>query len=231
MITSITSSHDLATVLNATPLTEADAAETPRDWLDGIWVNGTVYALDAEATTDTLAVLADGTAAARWSPKGEWCSGTHRTGPDSQAAHWCTADEDSWTWAGDVRGVTRDWRTVNVWDANGYSETQTYPTLDEAKAAFSREVAEVRAGSAPQVGEDTVRGLLAADADHGLYVSFADGTPKLYVLDGEDTEDDYALAVSREDLVDEVGQDPAAERIAEYLPALQELVDDATQTL
>lgn len=232
MITAITSSHDLATVLNATPLTEEDAAETPRDWLDGIWVAGTVYPLDREATTDTLAALAAGTAAAKWSPKGEWCSGEHRVGIEYEAAHWCTADGDAWTWATDVRGVTRDWRTVNVWDANGYSETETYPTVDAAKAAFDRQVTEVRTSSAPQVGEDTVRGLLAADADTALYVSFASGSPQLYMLaEGDIPDEDAEVAISRADLVGGLGENLDDAAIAAYLPELQELVDEATQQL
>lgn len=143
MITAINDSADLATVLNAEPATEADAAETPRDWLDGIWVAGEVYELDRDATTDTLAVLANGTAAVRWSPKGTYCGGGHRTTVGSQAGHWCAADREEWTEEEDVRGVIRDWRSVYVWDANGYSETEVYPTVEEAKAAFEREVADL----------------------------------------------------------------------------------------
>jgi hypothetical protein len=144
MITAIAGSVDLAEVLNAAPATEADAAETPRDWTEGVWVAGTIYPLDPAATTETLAVLADGTAAARFSPKGEFCGGSHRVGNDYMAAHWCVADEDTWTAAEDARGVTRDWRSVNVWDANGFSETTVYPTLADAKAAFDWEVADLK---------------------------------------------------------------------------------------
>jgi hypothetical protein len=138
-------SYDLAALLNnSTPGTPEDAAETPRDWLAGLWVDGDIHPLDKDATTDTRAVLASGTAAVEFSPQGTWCRGQHRTGVDSLAAHWCDADSDSWTAEGDARGVTRDWRVVNVWDANGYSDTQVYPTLDEAKAAFDREVQELQ---------------------------------------------------------------------------------------
>lgn len=143
MISSIRSSNDLATVLNAQPLTEADAKETPRDWIEGIWVGGEIYPLDADATTNTLAVLANGTAAVTWSPKGTYCSGGHRTAVDSLAAHWCDADTDSIVFGDDVRGVTRDWRQVTIWDSNGYTEVQVHDTLDEAKAAFERESAEM----------------------------------------------------------------------------------------
>lgn len=146
MITSINDSTDLATVLNATPATEADAAETPRDWLDGIWVASEVYKLDPEATTDTLAVLADGTAAVSWSPKGTYCNGggRHRTAVESHTGHWCAADREEWTEEEDVRGVVRDWRSVYVWDANGYTETEVYPTLEKAREAFEREVADLK---------------------------------------------------------------------------------------
>jgi hypothetical protein len=146
MISAITSSDDLAFVLNAPAATLEDAAETPRDWLAGIWVAGEVYPLDEQATTDTLAVLADGTAAVRFSPKGEYCNVSH--GPGSYLlcgqAHWCPADVDSWTEEEDARGVTRDWRSVHVWDANGFSETTVHDTLGEARTAFDREAAELK---------------------------------------------------------------------------------------
>jgi hypothetical protein len=151
MITSISASCDLAALLNdSTPLTAEDAAETPRDWLAGMWVNGDVYPLDEAATTDTRVVLADGTAAVEFSPKGAWCRGEHRTGVEYLAPHWCDADTDSWIEEDDARGVTRDWRAVHVWDANGYSDTQVYPTLDEARAAFDGEVAELQKISSDQ---------------------------------------------------------------------------------
>lgn len=141
MITSITSSDDLAVILNATPATPQDAAETPRDWLAGIWVAGEVYPLDPTATTDTLAVLASGTAAVRLSPKGERCGNHHRTGVEADAGHWCAADTEYWTADEDARGVDRDWRSVYAWDANGYSDTTVHDTIEAAKAAFAREVA------------------------------------------------------------------------------------------
>lgn len=139
MITAIKGSEDLAAVLNAEPLTAEDAAETPRDWIAGIWVHGTVYPLDPEATTETLAVLADGTAAVRRTEAGEFCG---RPRHNHYEAHWCPADTDTVEWGG-ARGIERDWRKVYVWDANGYSDTTVYPTLDEAKAAFTREEAEL----------------------------------------------------------------------------------------
>ena len=37
--TAINDSDDLAAILNSDSLTEEDAAETPRDWIAGIWVN------------------------------------------------------------------------------------------------------------------------------------------------------------------------------------------------
>ncbi|WP_431881943.1 hypothetical protein [Micromonospora chalcea] len=140
----IRSSEDLALILNAPPATEADAAETPRDWLAGIWVAGTVYPLDPDATTDTLAVLANGTAAVAYSPHGTYCGGEH--GPASShvaySGHWCPADTDSWS-DGEVRGVQRDWRSVSVWDANGYSDTTVYPSVEAARVAFGQERTEI----------------------------------------------------------------------------------------
>lgn len=155
-VQAITCSDELAAVLNATPATPEDAAETPRDWIEGIWVNGTVYPLDPDATTDTLAVLADGTAAARFSPKGEFCGGRHRVGIDYDAAHWCAADYETWNYQ-NARGVVRDWRSVNVWDANGFSETNVYDTVEEAKAAFAEEVAQLQEMSASDDDEDDTR--------------------------------------------------------------------------
>ena len=164
MITAIRDSADLAAVLNATPATPEDAAETPRDWIEGIWVAGEVYLLDPDATTDTLAVLADGTGAVLLSPKGKYCNGGHEHRPNRggwffDSEHWCPADREEWTETEDARGVVRDWRSVYVWDANGFSDTTVYPTLDEAKAAFNREQADL---------EETGRMLLAdagMDAD------------------------------------------------------------------
>lgn len=135
MIHSISNSDDLAEALNAGPLTYEDAMETPRDWLDGIWVGGTVYPLDPDATTTTLAVLADGTAAARLTSDGEHCEHPYH---NRYRGHWCPASTDCTEW-GEARGVERDWRRVCVWDSNGYADTTVYTTLDEAKAAFTRE--------------------------------------------------------------------------------------------
>ena len=145
MLTAIKDSEDLAAVLNTRPLTAEDAAETPRDWIDGIWVHGTVYPLDPDATTDTLAVLADGTAAVRRTEAGEFCGYPRH---NHYEAHWCPADTDWVTW-GEARGIDRDWRKVYVWDANGYTDTTVYATVDEAKAAFASEKADL-----DQIGED-----------------------------------------------------------------------------
>ena len=139
MITAINDSDTLAAILNAKPLTAEDATETPRDWIAGIWVHGTVYPLDPQATTETLAVLADGTAAVQLTTAGEFCGYPRH---NHYEAHWCPADTDSVEW-GEARGIDRDWRKVYVWDANGYTDTTIYPTLDAAKAAFTREQAEL----------------------------------------------------------------------------------------
>jgi hypothetical protein len=122
MITSIDDSVDLAVVLNAPPATPEDAAETPRDWLDGVWVAGNVYPLDPEYTSETLAVLADGTAAVR-----------------NVDGRWFPEDRQEWA-TGDARGVIHDWRSVYVWDANGFTEYTVYPTVMDAFLAFGREV-------------------------------------------------------------------------------------------
>jgi hypothetical protein len=145
--TAINDSGDLAYLMNNTvPATAEDAAETPRDWLAGLWVSGNVYPLDPGATTETRAVLANGTAAVAWSPKGAYCgTGGHRTAVESDAAHWCPADTDAWTEEEDARGVTRDWRSVYVWDANGYSQTTVHGTIEAARAAFEAEVAGLKA--------------------------------------------------------------------------------------
>ena len=140
IVTTITGSIDLAEILNSAPLTEADAADTPRDW-ESIWVGGTEYPLSQEETTDNFVVLADGTAAVRYSPEGERCWGEHhRTAVESLAGHWCPADLERWTRDDENCGVERDYRRVSVWDANGYWETHVYPSVSAAKAAFEREV-------------------------------------------------------------------------------------------
>lgn len=144
-VTAIRSSWDLAELLNThAPLTEQDAAETPRNWIAGMWVAGNVYPLDEAATTDNLAVLADGTAAVRFSPAGTWegCGGGHRTSVEGTQEHWCPADRDEWNNTDWDATVVRDWREVYVGQA-GFAETTVYATIDEAKAAFDREVAEM----------------------------------------------------------------------------------------
>lgn len=141
MTTTINDSSQLAELFNThAPATAADATETPRDWIEGLWVAGTLYRLDPAATTDTVAVLADGTAAVKLSPKGEHCGGEHRVSRNYTQEHWCPADVEHWSATDDVRGVDRDWRSVHVWDANGFSETTVHPTLDAAKTAYSNEV-------------------------------------------------------------------------------------------
>lgn len=145
-LSAITSSDDLAVVLNAASMTEQDDTETPLDWLAGIWVAGTVYPLDPEATTQTRAVLADGTAAVELSPEGAPCGGTScTTVAASRRQHWCTASSDYWTAASGARGVTRDWRTVHVWDDNGFSEHTVHDTLELACSAFKKNVEGMRA--------------------------------------------------------------------------------------
>ena len=141
MITAINGSIDLAELLNhSEPLTEADAAETPRDW-GSIWVGGTEYPLSQESS-DTMVVLADGTAAVKYSPQGVRCNAEHhRTVVEAETGHWCPADLEWWTRDDEACGVERDCRRVSVWDANGYWESHVYPSVSAAKAAFHREVA------------------------------------------------------------------------------------------
>lgn len=150
MITSISDSVDLAEILNAEPATDADAAATPRDWT-GIWVAGHTYELDQAAATDTFAVLADGTAAARFKESGTDCWGLdnpcgHKPGNLGVRceAHWVPADVETWTEEDDARGIKRDWRSVYLWDANGFSDTTVYDTIEQAKAAYVEMVAELK---------------------------------------------------------------------------------------
>ena len=133
MIDRIHNSADLALILNAPPGTTDDPQTVdPRD-NSGVWVAGHFYPFDPEATTATLAVLANGAAAVelangRWSPADteEWTSGVD---PD-------TGVVDS--------GVTRDWRSVQVWDAGGFDDTTVYATLEEARHRYSIEVVQMR---------------------------------------------------------------------------------------
>lgn len=140
MITAINGSIDLAELLNhSEPLTEADAADTPRDW-DSIWVGGNEYPLSQE-TRDDFVALADGTAAVKFSPEGVRCDAEHhRTVVESRSGHWCPADLEWWTSPDGNRGAERDYRRVSVWDANGYWESHVYPSVSAAKAAFQREI-------------------------------------------------------------------------------------------
>lgn len=139
MIIRISNSCDLAALFNSyRPLTPEDAAETPRDWLGGLWVAGEVYDVNPDETTDKCLVLASGAAAIEIDDKGKRPA----------------ADRVEWAAEGDARGVTRDWREVHVWDANGFSETTIYDTLDEAKAAFDREVADLEQLTAELAAEE-----------------------------------------------------------------------------
>ncbi|MEV6219883.1 hypothetical protein [Nocardia sp. NPDC051833] len=148
-MTHITCSRELAALLNdSSPATPEDATETPIDWVDGLWVNGDTYDVDAAATTSNRLAFADGSAAVEWKPAGSDCWGStnpcgHVPGrPDArERAHWVPASTAEWACAHDNVGVSRDWRTVNVWDANGYTDTTVYDTVAEAEAAAEREVA------------------------------------------------------------------------------------------
>ena len=144
MITAINGSLDLAEILNnSEPLTEADAADTPRDWRS-IWVAGTEYPLSEEETTDTLVVLACGTAAVRFSPQGVRCTAEHhRTAVEAESGHWCPAYLKWWTSDDESCGVEMDCRQVSIWDANGHWESTVYPTIEAAREAFQRAVAEL----------------------------------------------------------------------------------------
>ncbi len=146
MTKAINSSRDLADLLNThPPATEADAAESPRDWAGLALFGGGAYPIDTSVSTDTLVVLADGHAAARRSGGG--------------GGRWHPADVDAWDHHG-ARGVERDWRVVTVWDVNGYLDVTTHPTLQAAKAAFDAEVADVarvcRDLDADQPAEETL---------------------------------------------------------------------------
>jgi hypothetical protein len=151
MITSINGSRDLAALLNdSEPLTEQDAAETPRDWLAGLWVGGDIYPLDPGSTTETRAVLADGTAAITWKKAGQDCWGSdnpcaHASGrPGLRAlAHWIPAELSEWTCRHAACGVTRDWRRVTVWDANGFSDATVHATVEEARDAAQHQIGEL----------------------------------------------------------------------------------------
>lgn len=143
-IYSICNSADLALVLNSPPGTEADPEIADAHGISGIWVierSGApkFYPFDPGASTETLAVLADGTAAAqlvdgRWSP----------------------ADTDEWSDDADAStgvvasGVIRDWRSVRVWDAGGFDETTVYATIAEACTHYETEVDSMRRAAAAQ---------------------------------------------------------------------------------
>lgn len=148
-MTSITCSRELAALLNdSSPATAHDATETPIDWVGGLWVDGETYDVDAAATTSSRLALADGSAAVEWKPAGSDCWGSvnpcgHLPGrPDvREHAHWVPANTSEWTCSHDAVGVSRDWRTVTVWDANGYTDATVYDTLAQALAGAEQEVA------------------------------------------------------------------------------------------
>lgn len=53
-----------------------------------------------------------------------------------------------------VRGAVRDRRSVCVWDANGYTETEVYPTIAAATEAYEREVAQLKeTGKMPRAAD------------------------------------------------------------------------------
>lgn len=143
-IIKIFNSDDLGAVLDAPPLTAQDAADTPLDW-DGIWVNGTLYEIDREASSPTLAVLANGTAAVKLSPKGKICWYDHGNWPGvgrySESEHWCPARVKYHYVAGTDIVIRLDWRAVTISDEVTI-DTEVYPTLEEAEAAFEKAIAE-----------------------------------------------------------------------------------------
>jgi len=128
MLTEIDSSTDLATILNAPPATEQDAAETPADW-PGIGLIGRdgvihTYDLDKAITTATFAALADGTAAARLEA-GRWV-------PDRD--EWIDSDLDA--------AVVRDFRRVET-SQGSFREETVHDTIEQANAAYLSEIAEM----------------------------------------------------------------------------------------
>lgn len=151
MITSIVNSQSLAALLNeSTPATAEDAAETPLDWTGGLWLAGDTYEVDATATTTIRLVLANGSAAITFKPAGRDCWGPdnpcgHAPGKPGlrEQAHWVPADTSEWTCTHDACGVTRDWRTVTVWDANGFSDATVHATLKEAQQDETKRCAEL----------------------------------------------------------------------------------------
>lgn len=128
----IENSTDLALVLNAQPWPGEDPdIVDPRDH-DGVGVlqrsgEATFYAFDPGTTTETLAVLADGTAAA------ELIDGS-----------WSPAVTDEYVTESGCAGVTMDWRSVRVWDLGGFNETTTYATPIEARTHYEAEIEAIR---------------------------------------------------------------------------------------
>ncbi|TXS50135.1 hypothetical protein [Streptomyces sp. t39] len=153
----IDTSSSLAHLMNThQPATPEDAAEGPLDWTGGLWVEGTLYDVDTAATTATTLVLTNG-AAITLSPAGSYCGGrdagcehVRNSAVTSMAAHWTPADYESWgddeKCEEDCRdatcGVIRDNRLVTMWDGESFSETTAYDTVEDAKAAYARGIAE-----------------------------------------------------------------------------------------
>lgn len=158
----ITSSA-LAHLMNThQPATAEDATEGPLDWTGGLWVEGTLYSVDAAATTATTLVLTDGPAI-RLSPAGTYCGGrdggcghVRNSGVEAQAEHWTPADYETWGDAEkceddcreDTCGVIRDHRIVTVWDGDSFSEATPYETVEAAKAAYASEIEQLTQMSA-----------------------------------------------------------------------------------
>jgi hypothetical protein len=156
-ITDIRTSIDLAELMNThAPLTPEDAAETPLDW-PGIGMFGpdgpVAYEVDREASTATRLVLADGLAAVDY--KTEWHAGCpmFSTMPDISRPHWCPAEHDETTWENADATVSLDWRSVYVGQGS-YSDTTTYDTVELAREAYEREVAQMEEAYPADAAED-----------------------------------------------------------------------------
>lgn len=145
-ITAVRDSIDLAELMNThSPLTPEDAAETPLDWPSiGLFgPDGLItYEADKQASTATRLVLAGGIAAVDHTT--EWHAGCpmFSTMPDISAPHWCPAEYDKTTWEHADAEVRLDWRSVYVGQGS-YAETDVYDTIDQAREAYEREVAQM----------------------------------------------------------------------------------------
>lgn len=156
-IQAINTSVDLAELMNThTPLTPQDAGETPLDW-PGLGLFGpdglVTYEADREASSATRLVLAGGTVAVDY--KTEWHARCplYKTMPEVSAPHWCPAEHDETTWADADAVVRLDWRSVYVGQGS-FSATNVYDSVDEAKAAYGREVAQMEDAFPQDADED-----------------------------------------------------------------------------